>query len=369
MMKKKIAVIGLKGLPAYGGAARANEEILKRLCHKYDFTIFEISTHSSKIPLDRDLKAERIVFKGWKSKRINTSIYYLKSLFYCLFKSNYDLIHTQHLYSGFIIPLLKLKYKVLNSTRGIVPANDNKWNKIDKIFFRIFEKLALEFSDAVVSVSKPQITYLNKISAKKIYYIPNGVNVENKSDNDAQFNPHPKDYLLFSAARIISLKGCHTFFESLNRINYKGDVVVIGDLEQVPEYKKYLLKLSDNLNIKFTGLIKDRNILNTYIKNSKYFIFPSTIEGMSNMLLEVASLNIPVIASDIEENRAIFSEDEVLYFRTNDSYNLSQKIIWALDNENEMKGKASRAYRKLLNEYTWENVSWMYDKLYQDLLS
>lgn len=365
MMKKKIAVIGLKGLPAYGGAARANEEILKRLCHKYDFTIFEISTHSSKNSSDSYLKAERIVFKGWKSKRINTSIYYLKSLFYCLFKSNYDLIHTQHLYSGFIIPLLKLKYKVLNSTRGIVPANDNKWNKFDKIFFKIFEKLALEFSDAVVSVSKPQITYLNKISTKKIYYIPNGVNVENKSDNDAQFIPHPKDYLLFSAARIISLKGCHTFLESLNRINYKGNVVVIGDLEQIPEYKKYLLKLSDNLNIKFTGLIKDRNILNTYIKNSKYFIFPSTIEGMSNMLLEVASQKIPIIASDIEANKEIFSEKEVLYFISNNHLSLAAMLTMALNNEEMMKEKADRAYEKICKEYNWDKISLMYDQIYQ----
>ena len=31
MNKKKIAVIGLKGLPAYGGAARASEEVIKLL--------------------------------------------------------------------------------------------------------------------------------------------------------------------------------------------------------------------------------------------------------------------------------------------------------------------------------------------------
>ena len=35
--KKRIAIFGLKGLPGFGGAARANEIIISKIRNKYDF--------------------------------------------------------------------------------------------------------------------------------------------------------------------------------------------------------------------------------------------------------------------------------------------------------------------------------------------
>lgn len=109
--KLKIAIIGGKGFPAFGGAARANAQMIKRLKDSFDITVYTISTHHSK-----DYKPEgfqTINIKGLRIKRINTFYYYLTSTFHCLFKSNYDLIHLNHLYSGYFVPLLKIKYKVL----------------------------------------------------------------------------------------------------------------------------------------------------------------------------------------------------------------------------------------------------------------
>jgi len=43
----KIAVIGLKGLPAYGGAAAVGENLINNLRGKYDFTVYSISSHTN----------------------------------------------------------------------------------------------------------------------------------------------------------------------------------------------------------------------------------------------------------------------------------------------------------------------------------
>ena len=48
MKKKKIAVIGLKGLPAFGGAATVGENIIEQLKDKYEFTVYSTSSHTSK---------------------------------------------------------------------------------------------------------------------------------------------------------------------------------------------------------------------------------------------------------------------------------------------------------------------------------
>lgn len=65
--KPRIAVIGLKGLPAFGGAATVGENIINQLKDKYDFTVYSVSSHT-------DLKTgeyngyKQIVFKKYHSK-------------------------------------------------------------------------------------------------------------------------------------------------------------------------------------------------------------------------------------------------------------------------------------------------------------
>lgn len=363
--KPKVAIIGVKGLPATGGAARANEAMIKYLAEEYDITVYEMSTHKSEV--SNKLNYTSISFKGSKLKRLNTFLYYLESCLHALFVGNYEIVHTQHLYSGFIVPFLRLRFKVVNTIRGIIPPDDNKWNNIDKLFFKLFEKISLNFANISVSVSYPQIPYLKQLTNKDIIYIPNGVDVDQVLLEKRK--EIKKEFILFSAARIIKLKGCHTFLKALRLLNYKGKIKIIGSLDHVADYKNYILELSKDLGVEFKGLIPNKEHLFEELLSAKYFVFPSTKEGLSNMLLEVASLNIPIICSDIEENKAVFSEDEVLYFKTEDENDLAEKILYAENNQSDMASRALRALDRLQKDYRWENISQEYAKLYNKLIS
>lgn len=358
-MKKKVAIFGIKGLPAFGGAARANEAVIDRLKETYDYTIYSISTHTDK-------KGEyngyyQKVFRGRKGKRANTLFYYIKSTLHALFFANYDVVHVNHTSAGFIVPFLRLKYKVVCTARGIIPKDDNKWKKIDKFFFNISLFLFFRFSNVAVSVCKPHIDLFQKYTRKKILYIPNGVHI-----ND--YLKEKCENITFAAGRIISLKGAHTLIDALNEIKYTGNIDMIGSLEHTLIYKNELIAKSKNLNIKFPGLIKDKKELFTRVCNSKLFVFPSFNEGLSNMLLEVASLKTPLICSDIVENKAVFNEDEVLFFKTGDSFDLAKKIQWALNNYSEMEKKAELAFQKLKTDYLWEDIAKEYERIYDDLI-
>jgi glycosyltransferase involved in cell wall biosynthesis len=362
--KIKVAIIGVKGLPPFGGSARATESILNILEDQFEFTVYEVSTHSKH--LTSLVKTRRIVFSGFKSKRLNTFFYYLRAYFHCLFLGNYDIIHIQHLYGGFLIPLLKLRFSVVTSARGIIPKDDNKWNYFDKMFFRLFEKISVVSSDVIVTVSRPHLAYLKKLKQNaKLIYIPNGITINGNSyQKDAGQN-----YILFAAARIIKLKGLHTLIEALNLNNYPGKVIIIGDLEQVKSYKAQIFNSADKLDIEFKGLIKDKDLLFQQISNAKLFIFPSFYEGLSNMLLEAASLNTPIIASGIIENTAVFNEDEVLFFKTGNANDLASKINWAINNEVLMKQKAEKAYQRVVSDYNWDKIALQYKELYNSLVA
>lgn len=362
-MKKKIAVFGVKGFPAFGGASGANENIVNLLKDSFDYTIYSVSTHTDKKGMYNGYN--QIVFKGVKGKRLNTLMYYIKSLFHALFFGNYDIVQINHLSSGFIIPLLRIRYKVVATARGIIPKDDNKWNFFDKQFFELSAHLFFKFSSAAISVSKPHIDIFKKYTSKEIFYIPNGIHADEIFDKrqDEGYN----SYLLFAANRIISLKGCHVFIDALNKLNYKGKVIIIGDLSHTPEYAESLIESSKNLNIEYKGLIKDKDLLFGYIKNASLFIFPSFNEGMSNMLLEVASLKVPIICSDIPENSAVFNQNEVVFFNTGNAIDLADKIDSSLKNIDHLKDKTQQAYNRLNDMYRWEIIAKEYEILYKTL--
>ena len=89
---------------------------------------------------------------------------------------------------------------------------------------------------------------------------------------------------------------------------------------------------------------------------------------MSMMLLEAASQRVPIICSDINANKALFNDDQVLYFHVNDSTDLAEKIEWALNNKSEMQKKVELAFEKLRLEHQWKNIAKEYDKVYHKLL-
>ncbi|MCK4664903.1 MAG: glycosyltransferase family 4 protein [Bacteroidales bacterium] len=366
--KKKIAVIGLKGLPAFGGAARAGESIINILKYKYAFTVYAVSSHTNNSGYFNGYN--QIVFKKILNKKWNTLFYYIKSTLHCLFIGNYDLVHIYHTSASFITPFLKFKYKVIISARGYTSPEllleSEKWNKIDRFFFLLIEKILTLFpADIIVAVSKVVKKYYDPRTCKKVFYIPNGVFVyENESFQNIVYN----EYILFSAARIIPLKGCHIFLKALKKMNYRDNVIIVGDLNQTSKYEKQMKELAISLNVKFIELIRDKMILLSYVKNAKLFIFPSFHEGMSNMLLEAASVKTPIICSDIQENRYVFTNEEVLFVKVKDVNDLSAKITWALSNPKLMQQKAENAFKKIKQEHSWEKIAKEYDKLYQKLL-
>jgi glycosyltransferase involved in cell wall biosynthesis len=361
MIKPRIAVIGVKGLPGYGGSSKTNDQVLKKLSHKYEFTVFALDTYASQKDY-YGIKQE--IYKSHKNKKLSSLFLYLKSFIVVLFSKKYDLVHLNHGFSGIMVPLLKIKYPTLLTLHGLIYSEDDKWSFIEKTTFRFFQFFAFRSPHLLSTVQKSSVIEIQKYRKKEVIYIPNGV-----EDNFSTYEDvRNEDVICFAAARIYHLKGCHDFLEALIQIGYEGKVQIIGDLNQVPSYREKIISLAKSLNVEFYGLITDSTKLFTLIKSSKLFVFPSYSEGMSNMLLEVASLKVPLIASDIIPNKDVFSEDEVTFFETGNSDDLAIKIMTVLNDYEKAETKAKNAYERVISEYNWDNICNLYDSCYQQLL-
>jgi len=359
--KKRIAVIGLKGLPAFGGAATVGEHLVCQLKDQYDFTVLSTASHASKS--DTELNGvKQKVFTNVGKGGINTFWYYLKCLNHVIW-NKYDMIHLHHAESGFITPLLKLKYRVIVTFHGVFENEDPKFSRIENNFFRFSERMNVKYADEIISVSNPDREYIFRKYKKEILYIPNGITLANYELSKDKYENYT---LTFAAGRIYHIKGLHVLLNSLKKIERKLSLVVIGDLNQVPAYKAEIMELVNDLDVTFIGLLKNKKELFETISKSHLFIFPSLTEAMSMMLLEAASLKTPIIASDIAANVAIFSDEEVVFFESECVENLADKINLAIDNPELMNSKAAIAYDKLTNEFSWEIISKRYSEIFSN---
>jgi len=356
MRKPKIAVIGLKGLPAYGGAATVGENIIEQLKYKYDFIVYATASHT-----DYDSGEyngyKQIVWPDFLPGKLNIIYYYLISTLHCFLKK-YDAIHLHHNVTGTINLFLRIKYKTIYTSHSTEVRENFK--SISKII-NYSEYLAVKYSNIATAVAKRTYEKFKKIRSKNVEYIPNGVN-EIDIDNLSKIRDK---YIMFAAGRILPSKGLHILLKSMDELNATFKLKVAGDMEYSPDYKKGIKELSKDLNIELLGLIKNKNRLFSYVNKADFFVFPSSIEAMSMMLLEVASVKTPLICSDIQENKDLFNEKEVLFFEVDNYGDLASKIKWAIANPQEMNKMSELAYKKVKTNYLWKDIANRYDKLYR----
>lgn len=356
-----IAVFGLKGFPAIGGTSSVGENLVQQLNSDFRFTVYATSSHcSDKNPFTN---VRMFIFRKFLPHKLNVFYYNLMGALHALLFCNYDLIHTHQIDTGFIVPLLRLRYKVVSTHHGRT-YNMSKWGRIMKCFFKCTERLMLRYANVSTFVAETERQVAASKFGKQFITINNGIDPQKKID-DIKIDD---DYIMFAAGRIIPHKGCHVFLEALKFIEYKGKVLIAGDHHQLDDYRKQLEGYQKDLNITFLGMLRNKSEFLGYVKNAKLFVFPSFYEAMSMMLLEVALVKTPLICSDIDENKAVFTDDEVTYFKVGDYQDLAIKIEKFLTDFLSAKEKTDKAYQKLMFHYQWSSIAKLYSDVYQALL-
>lgn len=370
MEKPTIAILGVKYYPSRGGVSRVVEDIMVQLKDQFQFVIYcyEHSEAENNISGVEVIQYPKFPFGG-----LGVFLYYFKCALNIKKRRDIDLVHIHKTDAAFVIPMISSQH-VCIATSHEAPYKRDKWSALGKWFFKRMEAIFMNSNSILTSISKPLSDYYLERYGREVLFIPNGVDISIEPDTDGALEVLAKnniegDYIFFAARRIMGTKGCHTMLEGLKKINYQGNVVIAGDNTQLPSYTRQIEKLAQGLNVHFIGYVEGKSILLGLVKKAKMFIFPSETEGMSIMLLEVASMGTPIIASDIPENTAVFTDHEMLYFKNKDANDLARKFEWAMTNESEMQQRANTAKEKIYTSYTKEVIAKEYADLYLNSLS
>ena len=367
MSKYKIGVIGLKGLPPTGGGARAGWEVTRRLAHKYEFTVFAMSSHASdRLPIPG---VRQVIVPSVPFRQANLILYYWASSIAAVLKHNFDLVHVVHGMGGYVLPLLRSRFPTLvtfqGNWRGI--ALDERFGWFARNSLRFGESLAIRLGNELVTVAAGHVSYYESLTSKRVDWIPNGVNpasLEACVEGDADYG----EDIVFAAGRIIPLKGCDVLLEAMKLLPTARRLVVIGDMSVSPAYAARLRELSNDLEVEFLGMVEDPTRLARLIRGAALFVFPSLTEAMSNMLLEAVTYGVPIVCSDIPANRSLLKDNETTFVRTGSVHDLAARLEWALEHLSEMRKRTDLAKRRIEREYNWDNIAVRYGDLYEGLI-
>lgn len=362
----RIAHIGIKGLPAKAGADRVVEAIVRRLAKRHQLTVYcspLVVTPDAKFP-----DVELIRVPALQGKHTHATSLFLMSALHALTQRDFDLIHVHNVEACFVLPLLKPRYKVVATSHGQAYARD-KWGRLAKTLIRAADWPYIRLADCVTSVSKPLAKYYASRYNKTVQYIPNGIGQEDTNiDLDAardllsSYKIQAGDYILLAAGRIIPTKGATILLEAHRTLATELNLLIVGDASQIPAYEKKLHQFSDS-RVVFSPPV-DKTILFGLAQLARFFVFPSTVEAMSMMLLEAASLGVPIVCSDIPENTSVL-EGRALFFESGNAKDLADKLQWALENPEAMRDFAQQAEAWVKEHYSWDAIVEQYESLYQ----
>lgn len=167
--------------------------------------------------------------------------------------------------------------------------------------------------------------------------------------------------------RVIKEKGIEEYLAAASSISRKYSQVkfyVAGELKG--KYKKMLLGEEAN-SVEYIGYLHD---VRDARKNAECIVNPSHYEGMSNVLLEAASMGKPLIASNIPGCKEIVEDGKNGYlFEVKSVESLAEKMetFIGLDDETRKKmGEHSR--KKVVREFDRDKVVMEYVKCINVLL-
>jgi len=366
--KAHIAIMGIKGLPSKGGGERVAELIIEKYVKSgFKVTVYGKNDYNELAKIKYDVNVINIPYI--KGKHIGPFSFGLLSAFHALIFGNYDLIHLHYADFGFIVPLLRIRYKIIGTSHG-AEYNRDKWNSFAKLFFKLVEPLFVKYVNICTCVSAELKKYYELKYKRQVYFIPNGIKI---SGNDYKENSYildeynlPNLFCLFAAGRIIPSKGCDLLLKAFYPLHNGIPLVIIGDLEWNQNYKLYIKGLA-NKNVIFINFIADKDLLFKIISKCSFFVFPSTYEAMSMMLLEVASLKKGIVCSDIIQNKDAIG-DNAVYFKSGDIVDLRNKLTFAMENIELMDSIGLKAFTWIKENRNWDKISNNYLALISYLL-
>jgi glycosyltransferase involved in cell wall biosynthesis len=367
--KLRIAAFGFRSIPPAKGAAGADKfamELFPRLAKK-GHSVVAYNRKYPDVYVDVDnFKGVKIkTFTTVKKKGFDTFLHSFKCTCDIIFRNTGNIVHIQNGGNSiWALPLRLFGKKVFISQDGIDWKRD-KWPWYGKIYLKISSFISAYFPNEIIFDNIIAKEFFEKRFNKKFKFIPFGSEVDRVSDDDTifeKYNLQSKDYYLF-VGRMIPDKGLHYLIPAFLASKTTKKLVLVGGSPNPSSYENELRSIA-NSNVIFAGFVYGDDVTRLML-NCYCYIQPSDVEGLSPVVLSVMGLGVPLIVSDIEENKYAV-QDAAIQFSKSNVESLTEKIIFAEKNYSVMLQLSEKAQRRALTVFNWDTVTDEHEKVFMN---
>lgn len=223
-----------------------------------------------------------------------------------------DLIHTVGVFPDYAVSKIKLYKHVFTLRNYIYDDYPALFGKIKGTILAKMQLYAIKKSDRVVACSQSlSRIYKEKLNIN-VSYIRNGVDTKKykpSTENEKKLIRSklgfPLDsYIFVCSGQIIERKNLSFLLEAFIKTFKDNDsvqLVLLGDGNERDKLEKLS---SSSKNIRFVGNVTD---VSYYLRACDCCVSTSKSEGLPNSVLEAMACGLPVILSDIEQHKELFS--------------------------------------------------------------
>ena len=314
--KKKIGIIGIRGLPAmYGAFDRFVEQfvISKNLKQKDIFFYISCDSYFKRFEINNTNVKRVFVYRG-KSFLILLS--YLISIIK-MYLSGVRLFMFFGYGAAPFFPLLKiLNCKIICNPDGI------EWRRPEgrfkKMYFKFCEKIISKINIIRIFDSKVIERYygINHSAKGLTIYYPSVF--ENHKIVKINKKKYERFYII---GRLLEENNTEMIIKAFCRLEKYKKLYIIGKSNNYFE-KKIRPLFINSKNIIHLGPIYDYNKLFKVCKNFNYYVHGHSVGGTNPTLIEAINLQKPIISFNTSFNREILNDNALYFSNEKELYNI-----------------------------------------------
>jgi glycosyltransferase involved in cell wall biosynthesis len=242
-------------------------------------------------------------------------------------------------------------------------------SRLYSIVIRWVTKQMSRYAKKIICVNKeyPAIYASWGIDARKIVYIPNGIDTNKFSPGDSDIKQKLDcRYLVIYWGRLGYQKNVALLIQAFMQLKTPGaKLVIVG---KGPDLPKLQALASSDQRIIFPGYLPDEELVR-YARGADLAVLPSRGESWGLVIGEAMGCGLPVISSDVGMAHELLGDHRGVLLKNDSVEELTQSMEYCLKNKTKAQemGKHARAF--IVNRYSWEEVAKQIDALYQSCIN
>lgn len=364
-----VEMLGTRGLPnRYGGSETCVEEVGTRLARAgHHVRVFS----RSRVTGTRAREYRGLVIAPMPSlpaQVLDTLSHSLAAILWLAVRRKRHagtVLHFHGSGNGALLPLTRLLGLPAVVTVDGADWRREKWGPIARRLLKLAAGMTGRLADVVVADSREGVQTYRRMWGSEPEYIPYGApEWTSRTDRSVleRFGLQPRSYLLF-VGRFVPEKQIHVLVEAHRLLPApRPKLVLVGGLPDESNYARRVGAATSE-DVVFTGKLYGDELA-PLLDEALAYVQPSSVEGTSPMVLTAMAHGLPVVASEIPENRETLGS-EGIFFAVGDFTKLSEAISSLLADEQAREERGRRLAERARTNFSWDEVTRSYERAYR----